>query len=296
MKKLADHVFDFFNLLILTLFALSCIFPFYYLFINTISDNELTRIGAIRFLPRGVHLDNYKALVNVNNLANAVAVSVGRTVIGTVLMVAASAFAGYLVTQQKMWKRSLWYRLIVVTMYFNAGLIPLYLNMSLLGLTNNFLVYIVPLIVQPFNIILVKTYIESIPRDLEESAFMDGAGYVRVFVSIIAPIAKPIIATIAVFGAVAHWNSFIDTMIFVPDNPRLYSLQYQLYIYLRTTSNLKALMDSGGRLSETQIQAVLNLRTVKFTVAMITVLPILLVYPFLQRYFQKGIMIGAVKG
>ncbi|MFW5784210.1 MAG: ABC transporter permease subunit, partial [Spirochaetota bacterium] len=148
----------------------------------------------------------------------------------------------------------------------------------------------------PFNIILVKTYIESIPRDLEESAFMDGAGYVRVFVSIIAPIAKPIIATIAVFGAVAHWNSFIDTMIFVPDNPRLYSLQYQLYIYLRTTSNLKALMDSGGRLSETQIQAVLNLRTVKFTVAMITVLPILLVYPFLQRYFQKGIMIGAVKG
>ena len=295
-NKPSEIIFQLVNYTFFTLFALSCIFPFYYLFINTISDNTLTQIGAIRFFPKGIHFDNYKALLNVSNLANSVIVSIGRTVIGTALMVVASAFTGYLVTKKQMWKRSFWYRLIIITMYFNAGLIPWYLNMARLGLTNNFLAYIIPTIMAPFNIILVKTYIESIPEELEESAYMDGAGYLSIFIHIIWPVCKPIIATIAIFGAVAQWNSFIDSMILMPDNPKLYSLQYQLYIYLKTNSNLKALMDSGGSISQAQIQAVLNLRTVKFTVAMITVLPILLVYPLMQRHFERGIMVGAVKG
>ena len=182
-------------------------------------------------------------------------------------------------------------------MYFNAGLIPWYLNMARLGLTNNFMAYILPYIITPFNIILVKTYIESIPGELEESAFMDGAGYFTVFRYIVFPVCKPILATIAIFGAVTQWNSFIDSMILMPDKPKLYSLQYQLYIYLKTSSNLKALMNSGGgQVSDSTIQSLLNLRTVKLTVAMVTVMPILLVYPFMQRYFEKGIMMGSVKG
>lgn len=295
-KSPGDYIFNFINKTFFVLFALICIFPFYYLFINTISDNSLSQIGAIKLYPRGIHFDNYKALVNVNNLGNAILVSVGRTVIGTILMVLASGFVGYLVTKKEMWGRKVWYRALVITMYFNAGLIPCYLIMNMLGLTNNFLVYIIPGIVAPYNIILVKTYIESIPAELEESAFMDGAGHFKVFVSIIWPLCKPILATIAIFGAVGQWNSFTDSMIYMPDNPKLYSLQYQLYIYLNTNSNLKALMESGGSLSADAVQASLNLRTVKFTVAMITILPIIFIYPFMQRYFENGIMLGAVKG
>ena len=130
--------------------------------------------------------------------------TVARTVIGTGLMVVVSAFAGYLVTRREMQHRTFWYRFLIITMYFNAGLIPWYLTMSMLGLTNNFLGYIIPTIVAPFNVILVKTYVESIPVELEESAFIDGAGYLKVFRYIIWPLSKPILATIAVFGAVGR--------------------------------------------------------------------------------------------
>ena len=291
-----DIVFNIFNYTFYFLFGLICIFPFYYLFINTISDNELVRIGQIKWYPKGIHFNNYLALINVNNLGTSVIVSVARTVIGTGLMVLASGFVGYLVTKKEMWGRRFIYRFLTITMYFNAGLIPWYLNMSMLGLTNNFWGYIIPGIVAPFNIILVKTYIESIPEELEESALIDGAGYFTVFTRIIWPLSKPILATIAIFGAVGHWNSFTDSMILMSGKPELYTLQYRLYIYLNSTSNLSALMNSGGSVSAQTLNAVLNMRTVKLTVAMVTIIPILLVYPFMQRYFEKGIMLGAVKG
>jgi multiple sugar transport system permease protein/putative aldouronate transport system permease protein len=211
--------------------------------------------------------------------------------------VLASAFVGYLVTKGEMWGRKVIYRLLIMTMYFNAGLIPWYLNMSMLGLTNNFWGYVIPGIVAPFNIILVKTYIESIPKELEESATIDGAGYIKVFTNIIFQLSKPVLATIAIFGAVGHWNSFTDSLILMGSAPSLYTLQHRLYIYLNTTSNLSALMSAGSSTIDASIiQSALNNRTVQLTVSMVSILPILLVYPFMQRYFEKGIMIGAVKG
>ena len=186
----ADTVFNVLNYLFFTIFTLSCIFPFYYLFINTVSDNELVRKGMVNFYPKGFNIDNYLALREVGDLGTAFLVSLSRTIIGTLLMVLASAFVGYLVTKQEMWHRSFWYRFLVITMYFNAGLIPTYLNMDLLGLTGNYLVYILPGIVAPYNIILVKTYIESIPAELEESAFIDGASYMVVFRKLILQIGR----------------------------------------------------------------------------------------------------------
>ena len=194
---------------------------------------------------------------------------------GTALMVAASAFIGYLVTQQEMWGRKVWYRFIVITMYFNAGLIPWFLNMQMLGLTNTYWAYIIPGIVAPYNIILVKTYIESIPKELEESA---------------------ILATIAIFGAVGNWNSFTDSLILMSSKPELYTLQHRLYIYLNQASNLSALMQSGGSVSDSAVKSALSGKVIKYTISMVTVIPILVVYPFMQRYFEKGIMLGAVKG
>lgn len=293
----SDVVFNIINYTIFILFALICLFPFYYLFINTISDNALVGAGRIQLLPKGIHFNNYIGLTKINVLGTSFIVSVARTVIGTVLMVGASALVGYLVTKQEMWGRKFWYRFLVITMYFNAGLVPWYMNMSMLGLTNNFMAYIIPGIISPYNIILVKTYIESIPAELEESASIDGAGYFRIFRCIIFPLCKPILATIAIFGAVGHWNSFTDSLILMSGKPELFTLQHRLYTYMNEATNLAAMIQQGGSdIGNLATQASMNMRPIKFTVAMATVIPILLVYPFMSKYFEKGIMLGAVKG
>ena len=290
-----DIVFYILDYSFFILFTLICIFPFYYLFINTISSSELVSKGMINFIPRGINIQIYLALKNVNDLGNSLIVSVARTIIGTGVMVTASAFVGYLMTKEEMWHRKFWYRFLVITMYFNAGLIPWYLNMSMLGLTNNFLVYIIPGIVAPYNIILVKTYIESIPKELEESAFIDGASYMTVFRKLIWPLSKPILATIAIFGAVGNWNSFQDSLILMPNAPQLYTLQHRLYIYLNSTSNIGQMMNSAGG-GGVALDYANNGLIIKYTISMVSIIPILLVYPFMQRYFEEGIMLGAVKG
>lgn len=236
-------------------------------------------------------------LTQVKDLGSSFLVSLLRTVIGTVFTVGASGFVGYLVTKNEMWGRKIWYRVMVITMYFNAGIIPWFTNMQMLGLTNNFLAYIIPGIVSVFNIIMVKTYIESIPKELEESASIDGASYFLIFRKIIWPLCKPILATIAVWTAVGNWNSFMDSLVLMQARPDLYTLQHRLYIYLNMTSNLRALMSTNTTaVSSSILESALNEKIVKYTIAMVTAIPILIVYPFMQRYFEKGIMLGAVKG
>ena len=293
-----DVIFNILNYAFFGIFTISCIFPFYYLFINTISDNSLVRIGAINFIPKGLHLENYMSLLGAEEILDAFVVSASRTVIGTALMVVISALAGYLMTKQEMWHRKIWYRFLVITMYFNAGLVPTYLNFLMLGLTENYLVYIIPAIVQPYNIILVKTYIESIPAELEESAFIDGASHMKIFRNIIWPLSKPILATIAIFGAVGHWNSFMDSILYMSGTPELQTLQHRLYIYLNQTTSLANFMNGniGSGAAADAMASVMDAKTIKYTISMVTVIPILAVYPFMQRYFEKGIMLGAVKG
>lgn len=276
------------------IFTLSCLYPFYYLFINTISANDLSAAGAIKFYPRGIHFSNYSKVLTISGLSHAALVSVYRTVCGTLLTVGASAFLGYLFTKNDMWGRRIWYRFIIITMYFSAGLIPWYITMNNLHLTNNYLAYILPTIITPFNIILVKTFIEAIPPSLEESAAMDGAGYLKCFSAIIVPLIMPILATITIFSAVSQWNSFVDTAFLMTDT-KYFTLQFLLWRYLNESSSLAALIRSSPDMAA----SVANMQTptsVRMTVTMIVVLPILIVYPFFQRFFVKGIMIGAVKG
>ena len=289
-------LFDVFNTIFFALFTLLCVFPFYYLFINTISDNDKVTSGMVNFYPIGFHVNNYISLKDVADLGSSVVVTVARTIIGTALMVLVSAWAGYMVTKQKMWKRSFMYRALVITMYFNAGLIPWYMNMLMLGLTNNFLAYIIPGMIAPYNIILVKTYIESIPASLEESAVIDGANTPTVFTKIILPLSVPIPATIAIFGAVGNWNSFQDSLLLMSGRPEMYTLQHRLYVYLNQSSNLSALVSGSGQLSQAQADTMLSSRVIKYTISMVSIIPILCVYPFMQRFFVKGIMLGAVKG
>ena len=301
MKKkrhagLGEIAFSAGNYLLMLVFTLLCIFPFYYLFINTISDNTLVSKGLITFFPKGIHFANYKKIFEIRGLVNSLMISVARTVLGTFLTLFGTTFLGYAFSRKELWHRTWCYRFVIVTMYFNAGIIPWYINMKNLGLTNNFLAYIIPGIVSPFSLVLFKTYVESIPPSLEESAQLDGAGYMKRYFHLIIPLCKPIIATLAVFSAVGQWNSFTDTLFLMTDT-QLYSLQYTLSQYLNESNALaESLRQAASDGMQVNLSAVLTPTSVKMTVSMVAVIPILLVYPFFQRYFVNGIMIGAVKG
>lgn len=290
-------IFQTVNYLVFLIITLICIYPFYYMIVNTISANDLSSNGLINFLPKSIHFDNYRQVLMLDGLSTATLVSLGRTVLGTACTVLASAFLGFMFTQEKLWHRKFWYRFFVITMYFNAGLIPMFITMQTLHLTNTFWVYVIPAIVQPFNIILVKTYIESMPKSLQEAAEIDGAGIFTVFGKIILPTAKPILATVAIFSAVGQWNSFQDTLLYITDQ-KLYSLQYLLYTYINQASSLAAMVrnNGAGAISAVTLATQQTPTSIRMTVSVIVVLPILFVYPIFQRFFVKGIMIGSVKG
>jgi putative aldouronate transport system permease protein len=292
----SDVIFNIINYTFFALFTLICIFPFYYLFINTISDNQLVSLGQVTLYPKGIQFQNYIEVLKIEGLSSAAMTSIARTALGTIWSVGGSAFLGYLVTKKEMWHRKLFYRLIIITMYFNAGLIPWYMNMRALGFLDNFWAYVIPWLVSPYNVILVKTFIENVPQSLEESAHLDGAGYIVSFTKVILPLITPIMATLAIFCAVNQWNSFVDTMVLMPSGKN-YTLQYVLYKYQSEASSIAAMMRSTqDAASISNLSTKQTALSVRMTVAMVVVFPILLVYPYFQKYFVKGILIGAVKG
>ena len=297
-KSLPDRLISVLIYFIYALFAFVCVYPFYYIFINSISANNLSERGKVILYPMEVHFQNYINVTKIPGLLDAAKISVLRTVVGTVLTVMVAGFLGYMFTRQTMWKRKFWYRFVVVTMYFNAGIIPWYLTMDKLGMTNNFWGYIFPTIVQPFYIILCKTFCESVPRELQEAGEIDGAGTLRIFFNIMLPVIKPILATVAIFAAVTQWNSFQDTLLLMTNTDKLNTLQYVLFQYINQANSLKAMISSTT--SSSQLAASLaraaTATSVRMTVTVVVVLPVMLVYPFFQRFFTKGIMIGAVKG
>ena len=297
-RGFADRLISVITYIVYALFAFVCVYPFYYIFINSISANNLSERGKIILYPQEIHFSNYVSVAKIPGLLRAANISVGRTLVGTALTVIVAGFLGYMFTRETLWKRKFWYRFVVVTMYFNAGVIPWYLTMKKLGMTNNFWGYILPTIVQPFYIILCKTFCESVPRELQDAGEIDGAGTLRIFFSIMLPVIKPILATIAIFAAVAQWNSFQDNLLLMQEAPQWNTLQFMLYQYINQASSLKSLISSTT--SSAQLAASLahaaTATSIRMTVTVVVVLPVMLVYPFFQRFFTKGIMIGAVKG
>ncbi len=295
-KQWREVPFQVVNSGFLLLFAFLCVYPFYYIIINSLSDPMETAKGVYLW-PRSWTLTSYEQLMQIPSIFQSIFVSVARTVVGTVITVFCSAFLGYMVTKKDLPFRSSIYRLIIITMFFNSGLIPWYMLMKTLYLKNNFLLYVLPGAVSAFFIILVKTYIESLPASMEESAQIDGAGTWTIFFKIIFPLSLPIIACIAVFTAVGQWNSWADNFYLVTDS-NLNTLQYLLYTNLK--SNMADMMRTSAS-GTTQGAALASAgkvtpMSIRYAITVITVFPIMLVYPFMQKYFVKGIMLGAVKG
>ena len=293
-----DRIINVLTYIVYAFFAFVCAYPFYYIIINSISANDLSERGKVLFWPLQIHFKNYTRLGTIPGLLDAAKISGLRTLIGTALTVIIAAFLGFMFTRETMWKRKVWFRFVAVTMYFNAGIIPWVLCMRNLGLADNFWGYIFPMAVQPFYIILCTSYCESVPRELQEAAEIDGAGTLRVFFQIMLPVIKPILATIAIFAAVNQWNAFQDNLLLMTNRRDLDTLQYKLYQYITQANSLKALISNTTNSSAilAGLQTAATATAIRMSVTVVVVLPVMMIYPFFQRYFTKGIMIGAVKG
>lgn len=286
-----DLIFQSIGYVVFTLILIICAYPFYYLLIATISDNTLVDMGMITILPKNIHFDNYKQILKVQNIGNSALISLIRTLIGTAMSLIVTLYVAYFFTKQQMWGRKFWYRATVITMYFSAGMIPVYLNNKMLGLTNTFWIYIIPSMLSVYNMILVKTSVEAMPPELEESAYLDGAGYLTCLFRIVLPLQKPILATVGLFQAVWHWNDFFTTKLYIT-NTKLYTLQFLLYELMnQITSASKQITAEGA-----QQEATITPTGIRLTLTAVVVIPIVCVYPFIQKFYVKGIMIGAVKG
>lgn len=286
----SDKLFYVLTYFFMAVLMFLCFYPFYYVFIYSISDPTLAQKG-ITILPKGITLANYLRVLKLEGIFHSFLISLSRTVLGTGITVLSCSFFAFLVTKN-LYGRKIIYRFVIITMYLNSGLIPWYLTLKAYHITNTFWAYIVPTAISAYYIVLLKTFIENLPASLEESAKLDGAGHITIFIKIIFPLSKPILATITVFSAVAQWNSWFDNYILV-QSEQLETLQLILYNYLNQASQLSQM--SIASLQNSTVSA-LTPQSVRMTITMVATLPILFVYPWMQKYFVKGIMLGAVKG
>lgn len=292
MQRISEATFQALNYLVFTCFMLLCIYPFYYIFIYSISD-PMEAAKGVFLIPKGISFQSYITIFQMDLIKQAFIVSALRTIIGTLITVFCCTMFGYVLTKDRMFMRKTFYRLLIATMYLNAGLIPWYITMKEYGLKNSFFLYVLPSAVVAFYVVMIKTYIEQLPAALEESAMIDGAGYMTIFLKIIFPLSIPIVATIAVFCAVNQWNSWTDNY-FLVSSEKLQTLQLTLLNYLRESESIAS--KSTMNLTQAGSQLRITPSNIRMTITMIVTIPILLVYPFMQRYFVKGIMLGAVKG
>ena len=290
-RKPSQIVFDTLNTLLMVLIGIACLYPFYYIFIYSISD-PLEAAKGIAFLPKNPTLANYTMIFQDSNIINSFFISAARTVLGAGITVLCSAFLAYLFTNPLLPMRKGLYKFVIITMYLSSGLIPWYVTMSAYGLKNKFLLYIVPSAVNAFFMILIKTYMESLPAALSESAELDRAGIFALFFQVILPLCLPVIAAVAVFAAVGQWNSWSDNF-FLVKAPELKTLQLTLYEYFQSTApSVENMRDAAASMSKRTV----TLSSIRMSIAVVTVIPIFAVYPFMMRFFVKGIMLGAVKG
>lgn len=264
----------------------SIILPFMQVITISMSPASVVNQTGFHLLPTKFDFSGYKTIATDSNFWNSYLVTILRTVIGTAAGVFVTVLTAYPLAKQNLPYRRGLMMFVVFTMYFSGGMIPKYLLMKNLGLTNHFLVYILPCLITGFALIITRNFFMSIPPALEESAKIDGASNFRVLVSIYLPLSMPVMATIALWYSVHHWNAWMDNMLYVSKNS-LYVLQYVLQTIL-----------SNGQTADMEmtVEAVVHTETMKMAALVLSLIPIVCTYPFLQKYFVKGMIVGSVKG
>lgn len=282
-----SKVFDFFNVLLITIFTLLIIVPILNILASSFASNTALAKGDFIFFPSEFTLDNYKAVLNDSTITRAFLISVSKTVIGVVTHVSFCAMVAYGLSKPELKFRKLYTAIGVFTMYFSGGMIPYYLLIKSLGLRNNFLVYIIPALFSYYDVVVLMNFFRQIPASLEESATIDGAGPWTVFLRIILPLSKPALATIALFNGVNQWNDFMTAKLYVTDET-LWPLQMKLY---------EIIVQSQASSTNVVGSVVLSTTTkgIQLATIVVTTVPILIIYPLLQKHFVTGMMLGAVK-
>lgn len=291
-----DRIFEGVIIAILVLIGITMLYPFLYVLAISLNAPADTELGGIWIIPRVFSIESYKLIFSEGDLFYASFISVARTVIGTSLTVLCSSLFAYLFTRSDF----IIYKPLKVIFFFamffgGGGLIPTYILYLNLGLYDNFLVYVVPFILNLWYVVLFRTYFMSVPGELLESAKVDGANDIRLFFSILIPVSKPIYATIGLYAAVTQWNSWRDTLYYTTSQ-QLRTLQYICMEMIKKAEGEK-MIDRATMFEIFHGDAVLaDPLSLRMAITVVTVVPIVCVYPFLQKYFMKGIMVGSMKG
>ncbi|MCY9659943.1 carbohydrate ABC transporter permease [Paenibacillus chondroitinus] len=294
-NRLEAILFNTLNGFFMLFLVIVTLYPFLHTLTVSFNEGNDTLRGGLYLWPRIWSLQNYRAIFISGTIYHAAWISVARTVTLTVLGVFLTSMLAYTLAQPHYLFRKIIGVLFVLTMYFNAGLIPNYFLIKQLGLLNSFWVYILPGLVSAFNLIVIRTYIKSLPGSLVESAKIDGAGDFTIFLRIIFPLCTPVLATIALFIAVGSWNSWFDTFLYASSDIKLSTLQYEMMKLLGSTmsSNSDPALLNG--VNTGQSKGMVTPASVRAAITIVTAVPILLVYPFLQRFFVVGLNLGSVK-
>ena len=292
-KSAGDIIFTICNTLILTFATVVTLYPILNTLAISFNDGIDALRGGIYLWPRVFSLKNYNTVLSMQNLITGAENSVLRTVIGTVLQVGTTALLAYVLSiKEFLFGKSVSF-FYVLTMYLGAGLIPTFLWFRELHLTNTFWVYVIPGMVSAFNLLVLRTYMKDIPESLRESAQLDGASHMKIFFKIYLPLSKPVLATVALFVAVGQWSSWFDNMIYNRTNSDLTTLQYEL---MKLLSSVSAQTSGGSAYTNNTEQASqVTPTSVRAAATMVTSFPIVVLYPFLQKYFVTGLTIGGVK-
>jgi len=281
-----SRIFDGINLVLLLVFTAIIIVPIWNVVISSITTGSTLTGGNLILWPEEVTFANYQVVFNDPLIWNAALISILRTVVGSAASVFFTAFVAYGLSKRQLRGRKIYTVIFVITMFFGGGMIPTFMLIRSLGLLNSFWVYVIPGLFSYWNTIILMNFFRGIPASLEEAAEIDGAGYWRIFFTIILPLSKPALATIALFNGVGHWNDFMTTRLYVT-NDSLFTLQFRVF---------QIIMQSQlAEMSDIPVAIQTTTRGIQLATIIVTTVPIVLVYPFLQKYFVSGMTLGAVK-
>ncbi len=288
-RKKENRTFNIINTTLLILFALIIVVPLWNIVVSSLSAGAGTGSSGLVLIPKDFTLENYKKVLTDASIPRALLISILKTVIGAFTHVAFCAIFAYALSKQKLAGRSVYAMMGVITMYFSGGMIPTYLLIKSLGLLDTFWVYIIPGLFSYYDVVILMNFFRDVPPSLEESAKIDGASEFTIFRKIYVPLSKPALATILLFNGVAQWNDFMTTKLYVT-NEKLYPLQMKIYEII-VQSNMTAMSNSGS----TDVIVESSTKGVQLATIVITTIPILIIYPLLQKHFMGGMMAGAVK-
>ncbi|XEC95401.1 carbohydrate ABC transporter permease [Paenibacillus tarimensis] len=289
-RTAGETIFDSVTIAAMLVICFMTLYPIWYVLVNSFNDGQDAMRGGIYWWPRIISLDNYQAVFENKGIMTAMGVTVAKTVIGTALHVFFTAMVAYAFSRRDLIGRNIYMLGGTFTLFFSGGLIPYYLLIRDLGLLDNFLVYIIPALFNFFDLIIFVSFFREIPSGLQEAAKIDGANDFSIFVRVILPVSMPVVATIALFHGVYQWNDYFTGMIFI-NNMDLQPIQTFLYRVVAQSSSSQIVAAAGGGINRS-----VTSQSVKLATMVVTTLPIVFVYPFLQKYFVKGLMIGSIKG